>query len=262
MKKSTIALSLATAFGAAALATSASAVQIAAGTYNMNIETTPCYIGICTIADAGTNGTGPGAGAYNSSFTFANAPATGVSQLMGDAGPDTVNGVTIGVIDTFAGVLNITVDGGGNITFNSVQFDPIYNTAGGTFAKYASDTSAMTGLSTAGETSFTLTGLLGGVGAFPMIDNPWDYGTFTDQSSTANGATNNGTSVAGNAVDGYTATFLMGGNVGAAWGDFNGAPFVEVLKVNLVSAVPVPAAVWLFGSGLVGLAGIARRRKA
>lgn len=28
-----------------------------------------------------------------------------------------------------------------------------------------------------------------------------------------------------------------------------------------VAAVPVPAAVWLFGSGLVGLAGIARRRK-
>lgn len=29
-----------------------------------------------------------------------------------------------------------------------------------------------------------------------------------------------------------------------------------------VSAVPVPAAVWLFGSGLIGLIGIARRKKA
>jgi len=30
----------------------------------------------------------------------------------------------------------------------------------------------------------------------------------------------------------------------------------------LVSAVPVPAAVWLFGSGLLGLVGVARRKKA
>ena len=29
-----------------------------------------------------------------------------------------------------------------------------------------------------------------------------------------------------------------------------------------VSAIPVPAAVWLFGSGLIGLVGLARRKKA
>lgn len=34
------------------------------------------------------------------------------------------------------------------------------------------------------------------------------------------------------------------------------------LKVAHVSLVPVPAAVWLFGSGLIGLIGIARRKKA
>jgi len=33
-------------------------------------------------------------------------------------------------------------------------------------------------------------------------------------------------------------------------------------RISEVSAIPVPAAVWLFGSGLIGLAGIARRKKA
>lgn len=35
-----------------------------------------------------------------------------------------------------------------------------------------------------------------------------------------------------------------------------------LVRGTSVSAVPVPAAVWLFGSGLIGLAGIARRKKA
>jgi len=34
------------------------------------------------------------------------------------------------------------------------------------------------------------------------------------------------------------------------------------LKLDGVPAVPVPAAVWLFGSGLLGLIGVARRKKA
>ncbi len=42
---------------------------------------------------------------------------------------------------------------------------------------------------------------------------------------------------------------------------FNG--LVPVMSLTITtSAVPVPAAVWLFGSGLIGLIGIARRKKA
>lgn len=35
----------------------------------------------------------------------------------------------------------------------------------------------------------------------------------------------------------------------------------DFTSMTIVSAVPVPAAVWLFGSGLLGLAGFARRRR-
>jgi PKD repeat protein len=41
--------------------------------------------------------------------------------------------------------------------------------------------------------------------------------------------------------------------------DFGQIDF-STIEIN-VSAVPVPAAVWLFGSGLIGLIGIARRKK-
>jgi hypothetical protein len=47
----------------------------------------------------------------------------------------------------------------------------------------------------------------------------------------------------------YSVTFGTGANV------------IEV-DVQVVPAVPVPAAVWLFGSGLLGLVGVARKKKA
>ena len=48
--------------------------------------------------------------------------------------------------------------------------------------------------------------------------------------------------------------------LGTAFSNFNGGSFTSF--DYQVSTVPVPAAVWLFGSGLLGLMGVARRRKA
>lgn len=37
---------------------------------------------------------------------------------------------------------------------------------------------------------------------------------------------------------------------------------IPSLEINFTAAVPIPAAVWLFGSGLLGLIGVARRKNA
>ena len=43
---------------------------------------------------------------------------------------------------------------------------------------------------------------------------------------------------------------------------WNGPSLAATLGIDNITAVPVPAAFWLFGSGLLGLIGIARRKKA
>jgi hypothetical protein len=43
--------------------------------------------------------------------------------------------------------------------------------------------------------------------------------------------------------------------------NFGGVQYALHLEGTIGAAVPVPAAVWLFGSGLLGLVGIARRRR-
>lgn len=60
---------------------------------------------------------------------------------------------------------------------------------------------------------------------------------------------------------GNCGTFDLCG-VAMATDPFPGQTPVFSGTITPVSAVPVPAAVWLFGSGLLGLAGVARRRKA
>ena len=62
----------------------------------------------------------------------------------------------------------------------------------------------------------------------------------------------------GNPGEGYYR-FDSWGSLSDETSDFIGTFLVRGDSLN---AVPVPAAVWLFGSGLIGLVGVARRKKA
>ena len=58
----------------------------------------------------------------------------------------------------------------------------------------------------------------------------------------------------------FTRPGTYTGNIsGNAPYSFHGDALLTITEIN---AVPIPAAVWLFGSGLIGLVGFARRKKA
>lgn len=100
------------------------------------------------------------------------------------------------------------------------------------------------------------------------LDIPFTFGTplslyafsnvYADAGGAGRGATGNGYADLGNSI-------YWGGIVSVT--DSNGLPVTGFTALGTTghnwqaSAVPVPAAVWLFGSGLLGLIGVARRKK-
>ncbi|MDH5189856.1 MAG: VPLPA-CTERM sorting domain-containing protein [Gammaproteobacteria bacterium] len=250
-----IALSI---FTSSAITTTASAVAIADGNYQMNILPYVLPPGLPVLPDYTSN---------DSQIAF--------NALPGSSGSNYFTEAEVGIClpgdiacDGVAGKLGLTISGG-TISFTSFQVDPVLDTAGGDFSQSTNDTSMMSGITNASTTSFDLTGRVASMSAYGITDKKWDYAPFTTGTTASNLiGSDTGVAVAnvgdinGDGVDDYTAVFKSAGEFGPEWGDVYPMPYFEVWNVEIVSAVPVPAALWLFGSGLLGLAGIARRRKA
>lgn len=96
-----------------------------------------------------------------------------------------------------------------------------------------------------------------GIAAIPMNSGAWG----TNANGVADITCNVDCAVGDTYVLDYTATVPAGDASG-----FGGVSYQLHLEGSIaagaVSAVPVPAAAWLFGSGLLGLVGVARRKKA
>lgn len=70
----------------------------------------------------------------------------------------------------------------------------------------------------------------------------------------------------GDSFDILYANMVYGGFDSLLFPIFNGLTFdiaydLNTVRLTVVSAVPVPAAAWLFGSGVIAFMGVARRRK-
>ena len=219
-------------------------------------------------------------------FTFGDCAIGGLGNVTDNA--ITVRGAGTGVAgDGLVGSISFTVGANGNdLTINSFQQDSYTATAGGDFALNTNAANSSGFISDSGDVSLTLE-RFGFPNFFSYLDNSvWnvdDSATIAGQGDSTSGAldawttgtdsnwtpgtpgtaagSGSGTALTGGAGT-WTGTVVNFGNVGAAWTAFDGTPYSEKFNITVSGTeIPIPAAVWLFGSGLLGLVGVARRKK-
>lgn len=201
-------------------------------------------------------------------FTF------GVCAVDGSGNDDvtdnaiTVAGIGSGIAgDGVRGIMTFTVSGDGNsFTLDSFNMDTYTNTAGGSFATRMVDTSGAGGtINDDGSMTLNLAGRTG-IAEFFVItlgEQPWNldthgavpataacapgsgaYTEFTTGTSSnrncstgATVATLTGTPLAGGGGT-WTGTLVSAGNVGSAWGGFDGTPYTEIYNITVTGTVP------------------------
>lgn len=134
-------------------------------------------------------------------------------------------------------------------TFNGTFFNAPWTATTKSFYDVGTGANTFAGTSPQGAYSYN----------FTLTGTQMAFGTFFDWSVNKGipvlAIMDCGAATVGSSCTGVGTPMQVGPFPGQA-PSFNG-----IVSAAPVSAVPIPAAVWLFGSGLLGLAGIARRRK-
>jgi len=276
-RKSSVAAAVSVAIGISAgtLPDTVSAATLSDGFYDMVINNTP-YNG--TNFDFGSDGV------WNSRFTEGGLPGSGNTWAMYDDTVATpVNGKYAGnPNDGVQGTVALKIAGGVITGMGGFEFDTIVATTAGDRVEYGSSSGFTGSIDASGNISLTPTGTLGAFSGFPsLVDERWNVDNFNGFTGTVANSPNNNTAydlfstvsattsagtINGAAYDGTTAILVKAGHTGSDFGGFYGVPYYEVWNVgftktgDLPASVPIPAAVWLFGSGLLGLTGIARKK--
>ena len=165
-----------------------------------------------------------------------------------------VYAATIGIDDTFNITGSYEATGGTDLSnATTVQLDVV--NSGGTATDDFGLTIGLPPLATSG-----LAGSSADISSFTSVTNFFTIGGWQLDLSTLD------------AIDQRTDLLTMSGSgvvsgngfdaTGATWSFSGDSPTSYSMTITStgIPAVPVPAAVWLFGSGLIGLAGVARRK--
>lgn len=219
-------------------------------------------------------------------FAFGDCTIGGVGNIPDNG--ETSGGIGSGIAgDGLVGIIDFTMTDANNFTITSFSQDSYLYTPVGTKAIDVDSIATMSGfISDSGDITLDLTGRIShwsffdslGIQAWNLDDSILiadqgdpqlgGYDLFTSGTTSAwtPGSSNTPTVIqTGEALTSvapgeWTGTIVMSGNTGKDWGVFDGSAYAEAFNIR-VTAVPVPAAAWLFGSGLAGLAGMARRNK-